>query len=266
MSIASASWHQIIASCALTLGGAPLSDFQTMINATGGNAKWPAFYDGRYNVTSSAGVVSSWADARTGSFGPALVGTGTQQPSYSGADHSVFDGVNNVLQCASAQAAFSLSQPLSLVFVGIVFTSGSNGRGSAALNSDSGVPSANAMAIGPRANPDQSLTSWHTPSATTYDAGVACSDTIVRLTVQVNNGTASKGAVANHATQSSAVTANTSQSEFLAVGAFFQSPVVNIGANTVYALGVYAGDIIADGNVGTLMTWAAGNRSATAAS
>lgn len=247
-------------------GGVTLADWQVMINAAGGNTKWKAFYDGRANVTFSAGVASSWADARGAGFGPALIGAGTQQPSYVGSDHLVFDGVNNILQCAAAQSMFDLSQTLSLICIGTVLTSASNGRGMAAVNSDGGIPSTNMLAIGPRANPNQQGTIWHSPSATTWDTGVACDNTLVRLSIVVNAGTTGKAQVANHAVQTATVTATGAGSNYLCVGAFFQSPVDGIGATALYNVAVYAGDIEADGYAAGVMTWAQTYRSSTAAS
>ena len=240
-------------------------DWQTLITATGGNAKWPAFYDGRYNVTNAAGVASSWGDVRGGGFGPAITGTGTQQPSYGG-DHLVFDGVNNVLS-STAVALFSLGSVLTLIWVGIPMTSASNGRIAVAINSDAGIPSANSTQIGTAANPDITAKSWKSPGAVNLDMGIAADNTTVRLAAASNiNGTpVVKGTIANHATQTLANTANTAGNNALVIGASWQSPVGGLGASTCYALGVYSGDIVADGNLGAVMTWATAYRSATAA-
>jgi hypothetical protein len=88
-----------------------------LVAALGGNAAVPAIYDGRLGVTVGGGVVSAWADARGGGFGPSLVASGTKQPSFT-VDHLVFDGVNNVLACAVASALFDVSGPYSFALIG----------------------------------------------------------------------------------------------------------------------------------------------------
>jgi len=240
-------------------------DWQTLITATGGNAQWPAFYDGRYNVTNAAGVASSWGDVRGGGFGPAITGTGTQQPSYGG-DHLVFDGVNNVLS-STAVALFSLGSVLTLIWVGIPMTSAGNGRVASGINSDAGVPSANALLIGTRAAVNVQVPSWKNPGAVQVDTGVAADNTTVRLVAGTNvNGTpVVKGTMANHATQTLANTANTVGNCLIVLGGSWQSSPGGIGASTCYTVAVYAGDIVADGNLGAVMTWATAYRSATAA-
>ena len=97
--------------------GVVTPDWQTLITALGGNSSVLAFYDGRFNVTSSAGVASAWTDVRGGGFGPAFAATGTGQPAYNGTSTLTFDGVANAMWTA-ASALFDVSGPLSFVMVG----------------------------------------------------------------------------------------------------------------------------------------------------
>lgn len=232
--------------------GGPMADITALITALGGNAVVPAFYDGRLNVTSAAGVASVWQDARGPGFGPNLTAAGAAQPSYVATDHLVFDGVNNQMVSA-AVPAFDLSQPISLVFV--ASSTGTAGQSMGAI-SDAGAGNIvdTQMQTGPNWG---SYCGGHTT-----DAGVL-NGTTIRVLVLTYSGTTTTAQVPNHAKQTSGVNAGGVGNQPLTLGTYSTGQAKC--PSTQYSVFVYAG-VLSSAQVTTILTWAVTNRGAVAAS
>jgi len=210
----------------------------TFVNAIG--VALLATYDGRIGVTSSAGVVSNWADARGSvGFGPALTAAGTAQPSYNGSNKLTFDGVNNVMSTAAAYAGFDVSTPLAFFFIGFSAAAGNfagvSDSSSASrillLQNASGVYAANA------GNPHTTVSS------------VIASDSTELLVVVSSGASAGNIDVPNRARVSSAITMPAAGANFLTLGSYFASGAGKV-ACTAFACGVLsrvptAGDLTA---------------------
>jgi len=198
-----------------------------------------ALYDGRVGVTSSAGVVSNWSDARGAGFGPALVATGTAQPSYNGTNKLTFDGVDDFLTCASAYAGFDVSGPCSLFFIGFStaglanFAAIADSASAFRLLSAEGGSDYNVRA----GNPNISISSTVAPGTTP-----------LLIVVSSASGTANID-VPNKTRVSGAITQCAAGANFLSVGTY--SPTGGgFAPCTCYAIGVLsrvatAGDLSA---------------------
>jgi lysophospholipase L1-like esterase len=91
-------------------GGGPVpNDILALIAALGGNADVPAFYDIRANVTSAAGIVSAWADARGAGFGPTLTATGSPTITGAGLSQTINTNGSTAYLKTAASALFDLS-------------------------------------------------------------------------------------------------------------------------------------------------------------
>lgn len=94
------------------------NDIDTLIVNLGGNAAVLAIYDTRFGVTSTGGMVDSWADARGAGFGPTLTGAGATRPAWDATNKIITgDGVDDVL-VSPASALFDLSPAIGVAFVG----------------------------------------------------------------------------------------------------------------------------------------------------
>lgn len=100
-----------------------LNDIQTLVAALGGNAKVPAIYDTRYNVTTVSATATAWDDARgTSGYGPQLVGLGTTKPAWDATNKIItLDGSQNSLESA-VHTAFDISLGRTVIFIGTMPT------------------------------------------------------------------------------------------------------------------------------------------------
>lgn len=108
--------------CLISGAGPAPADIATLITALGGNGAVAAFYDCRTGLTILPGnLVSAWADARGGGFGPTLVqATGSKQPTIGGDGSllTVAASLQNLF--AAANALFNIGGSYTLIFVGAI--------------------------------------------------------------------------------------------------------------------------------------------------
>lgn len=112
----------LLRKCLISGSGPAPSDIATLITALGGNAAVNAFYDCRTGLTIVTGnLVSAWADARGGGFGPSLVqATGSKQPAIGGDGSllTVAASLQNLF--AAANALFNIGGSYTLIFIGAI--------------------------------------------------------------------------------------------------------------------------------------------------
>lgn len=91
-------------------------DVSALVSALGGDGAVAAFYDYRFGVQATGGVVDSWSDSR--GIGPALSVTGSARPLL-GASGVTFDGVDDYLR-ASGGTLNGFGDPMALFLVAVM--------------------------------------------------------------------------------------------------------------------------------------------------
>jgi hypothetical protein len=229
-----------------------LGDWAQLISDLGGDAEVPFFYDFRFNVTTSSGgtKADSIADVRGAGFGPSL-GAGSD-PDYNAAiGYASFDG-SEAMVCSPTTTKADLSQPLTLIYVGTVRSTGAGKKWVAGVGDGLG------QELGVRAG--SGVISGQARAAatdTTIDSAVPLDDGAVRVCIVTQDGaTGLSFEVPDDAADTAALAAaQTATSCYIALMETVNADAANRGEGDCYAF-IGVKHVLSATEVQRVLAWA----------
>jgi hypothetical protein len=259
--------------------GSPPSDITNLVNALGGNVAVIGFYDARGGVTDSAGFATAWLDARgPAGFGPTLMtDTLPGRPTWdsvSGKLAMVYRGHLYATQGFTSlpAAAFTLSNPISLIYVGIAPTPAASGWGRALA----AIASDDILIPGPRVLEIYDAQDGYADSliqvkggrneAVAVSSGAKSNDTAARVIIATNSPSAISAQVADSPAVSAPITTEPFGANRLTVGARHlgtnTATAVDPGSEKAYAV-IVVNHVLSASEVNAVVCWAIVNRGVT---